>query len=105
MSKDQFLLVFNFLIILPYEKGQRTDLDGYPNFFGNNPVYWRDIFKPEYSELSWAIKMEFCINEKNNNSIATKLCTNSLNNRSIKLNILVRDTIQWLKCVMDYLNI
>ena len=68
-------------MILPYEKGQRTDLDGYPNFFGNNPVYWRDIFKPEYSELSWAIKMEFCINEKVNHSIATKLCANLLNNR------------------------
>ena len=35
---------------------------------------------PKYWELSWAIKMEYCIFEKVNNSIATKLCTNLLNN-------------------------
>ena len=31
--------------------------------------------------MSWAIKIEFCIFEKANNPIATKLCASLINNR------------------------
>ena len=49
--------------------------------------------------------MEFCINEKANNSIATKLQVNLLNNCGQKLkSFLVHDTIQWLHCIIHYLN-
>ena len=44
------------------------------------------FLKPKYRELSWAIKMEFLIFEKANNSISTKLQVNSLNNCKQDLN-------------------
>ena len=48
--------------------------------------------------------MEFCIYEKVNNSIATKLCANLLNNR-IEVEIcLVHDTHKWIDYVVHNLN-
>ena len=56
------------------------------NIFGGNPFYLRNIsFKPNYWDLSWAIKMEFHIYLNIYNSIATKLCANLLNNCVIYL--------------------
>ena len=70
------------------------------------PFYVNSIFlKPKYRELYWAIKMEFCIFEKSNNSIATKLQVKLLNNRENKIKIFsVYDTIQWLNIAVHYLN-
>ena len=45
-----------------------------------NHVYVQIFLKPKYWKLSWAIKMEFFIFERVNNSIPTKLCSNLLNN-------------------------
>ena len=49
--------------------------------------------------------MEFCINEKSNNSIDTNLCANLLNNRGKIKIFLVHNTIQRLNCVVHYLNV
>ena len=49
--------------------------------------------------------MEFHIIEKVNNSIATKLCANLLNSCRKTWIILVHFTIQWLNCVVHYLNV
>ena len=49
--------------------------------------------------------MEFCISEKVNNSIATKLCMALLKSREIFLKYsVVHDTIKWLNCAVRYLN-
>ena len=72
----------------------------------NSILFTNRIKKIKYWVLSWAIKMEFCISEKLNNSIATKLCTNLLNIRGNKIRLfLVHDTIKQLSCVVHYLNV
>ena len=63
------------------------------------------FFNPKYWELSWAIEIESCIYEKVNTSVATKLCRNLLNNCRNVWTILVHNTIQWLICVVHYLNV
>ena len=70
-----------------------------------NHVHVRIFLNPKYWELSWGIKMEFCIIEKSNNSIATKQCATLLNNRRKNKLFSAHDTIQWLKCVVHYLNV
>ena len=50
---------------------------------------------PEYWELHY---------EKLYSSIATKLCANLLSNRSKNELFKVHDTIQWLNCVLNCLN-
>ena len=71
------------------------------------PFYLRNIFF--VSQILRALlsnKMEFCIFEKVNNSIATELCANLLNTRKKqKKIILVHNKIQRLNCVVHYLNI
>ena len=63
------------------------------------------LIYPKYWELSWAIKMEFCIFEKVNNSIATKLCVNLINDRIIFEIFPVHYKIQWLNYVVHFFNV
>ena len=72
----------------------------------NQSYLHTDFFKPKYWDLSWATKMKSCIFEKFYNSIATKMCANFAKKLCTfyKL-LLVHYTIQWLNCVVHYLNI
>ena len=81
-------------------------------FFGNvyvytrrktNPIHVR-IKKTKYWELSWAIKMEFGIIEKSQYFNSQKTVS-KFTKETFKTFFFVNDTIQWLSCVVHYLNV
>ena len=57
-----------------------------------------DFFKAQILRALLSNKMEFCIFDKVNNSIATKLCANLLNNREKNKNSALHNSMTKLCC-------
>ena len=107
MNAEDFFWCYPRMKKIKRTKMWKIDCDRYPKYiFCKTPVYLR-------GKYILVQMMRALLSNNNgilhfwkiNNSIASKLCANLINNPlKIKL-CLVNNTIQWLNCVVHYLNL